>query len=341
MCIHGERNDSNRPFACAKQSQSATQTFIIARTYPLRLGIRSVPNFGMSSDDQDTAVSNVKRSPPVQGECDRLLVVARRAGPIGRVFKLIGSRLNIGRDSSNDIVLEEDENISRHHCKLERIEDRLLVTDVGSRNGTLLNDSRLLAVAELKTGDTLMIGSTLLKYWSAAAPEAELFEQVYQMAFTDGLTGLKNKQHLTEQLTREVLRARRYNRSLALLMIDIDFFKKVNDTHGHQAGDRVLRTVAKVISRCVRDEDVVARYGGEEMAVLLLECTLETARETAERIRAAVAASVAAWEGKELQVTISVGCAALSDDDANGDALVGRADKQLYEAKHAGRNRVC
>ncbi len=101
-----------------------------------------------------------------------------------------------------------------------------------------------------------------MKYWSAADPEAALYEQIHTSAFTDGLTELKNKRHLNEQLSREALRARRHKRPLALLMIDIDFFKKVNDDHGHPAGDRVLQSVATQIRACARktlSHDMVAR----------------------------------------------------------------------------------
>jgi diguanylate cyclase (GGDEF)-like protein len=204
----------------------------------------------------------------------------------------------------------------------------------------LVNDSELVTIAELKTGDKITIGSTVLKYWSAADPEAALYEQIYTSAFTDGLTGLKNKRHLNEQLSREALRARRYDRPLALLMIDIDFFKKVNDDHGHPAGDRVLQSVATQIRACVRSEDVVARYGGEEIVVMLLETTLEMARETAERIRSAVASTVVACRDVNVSVTVSIGCAELSAADADECGLVERADQQVYAAKKAGRNRV-
>jgi diguanylate cyclase (GGDEF)-like protein len=143
-------------------------------------------------------------------------------------------------------------------------------------------------------------------------------------------------------LDKEILRARRTGQSLALFMTDIDHFKKVNDTHGHPAGDAVLRHVAQVVRSQVRDElDIVARYGGEEFACVLVGASAEAALETAERIRAAVESSPSdIGTGTPLGVTLSLGMALFPADGKERQELVDGSDKALYRAKKAGRNRV-
>lgn len=164
--------------------------------------------------------------------------------------------------------------------------------------------------------------------------------RLYEMAVTDGLTGLFVHRHFQHRLDDEIRRAARTGRPLSLMLIDIDHFKKFNDEHGHQTGDRVLAGVAKVLRGEARGIDVVARYGGEEMAMILPETDAEGAAVFAERVRAAVeAASFEGEGGTRLSVTISVGVATWQAGEARRTFL-GRADRALYMAKEAGRNRV-
>jgi diguanylate cyclase (GGDEF)-like protein len=160
------------------------------------------------------------------------------------------------------------------------------------------------------------------------------------LARTDGLTGIANRRHLFELGAQEMSRARRFGHPLCALMLDIDHFKQVNDIHGHVAGDRILKIVARCFLALVRDIDVVARYGGEEFVILLVETDLTGARILAERLREQVAKTVAVTDQGPLTVTISLGvaCAQLERDDFA--ALLVRADSALYSAKQAGRNRV-
>jgi two-component system, cell cycle response regulator len=172
-------------------------------------------------------------------------------------------------------------------------------------------------------------------------------------ASTDGLTGLMNRRTLDERLSEAFAVARRYGRPLSVLMVDIDHFKAVNDTYGHAAGDAVLREVASRIKAQARLADTVARYGGEEIMVLLPETDLEGAKALGERVRAAVAAApVQAWtsgapsvggeadEATPVPVRVSVGVATLSAGMEGPEALMSAADAGLYAAKRAGRNRV-
>ena len=163
-----------------------------------------------------------------------------------------------------------------------------------------------------------------------------------RMATTDLLTALRTRRYLDGHLVREIAAARRSGRPLGLLMIDVDHFKRVNDTYGHDAGDRALAQVGAVLRNCLRPGDVVARYGGEEFAALLPGVDPRGVLELAERVRLAVGtASITAAEGMPLLVTVSVGAACVPDHALEAGDLVRAADRALYAAKHAGRNRTC
>ena len=162
-----------------------------------------------------------------------------------------------------------------------------------------------------------------------------------ELATRDALTGLLNRRELLRRLREELDRAQRYERPCALLLVDIDRFKSVNDTWGHPAGDAVLRAIADMIGNAVRPTDRAARYGGEEFAVLLPETGLEGALALAERLRAAIAARpVAVSPERSIAVTASLGVAARPDDGRDVESLIACADKALYRAKQGGRNAV-
>jgi diguanylate cyclase (GGDEF)-like protein len=156
----------------------------------------------------------------------------------------------------------------------------------------------------------------------------------------DGLTQIHNKRYLFEALERDIVRARRHGRSLSLVMLDVDHFKRINDQHGHLAGDFVLKELASVIQGRLRRDEVFARYGGEELAVVLPETPLEGAATLAEAIRQRVAAHRFVFQGETIRVTISAGAAALAESDQRAADLIRRADERLYAAKRDGRDRV-
>jgi diguanylate cyclase (GGDEF)-like protein len=252
-------------------------------------------------------------------------------------FELKGDRIRIGRDENVDIFLE-DGGISRVHLELTRIGNGWLVEDANSKNGALLNDQRLLAPTELKNGDRLKLGSIILKFLSGDDIEAAFAEEIFRSMVTDGLTGLANKEEFTRIFPNEVRRANRHQRPLSLVAFDLDFFKRLNDDHGHPAGDAVLSAVGKLVASAIRADDLAARTGGEEFCVMAPETDLEGAVALAEKLRLAIASHAEEYESKELQITISAGCAQLLPDES-WEALVSRADQKLYEAKQ-GRNRV-
>jgi len=180
----------------------------------------------------------------------------------------------------------------------------------------------------------LDVTAALVGQGASAYANARLFAQVQQLATTDGLTGVNNRRHFFDLARRQLSLARRNHRPLAALMIDIDHFKRINDTHGHGAGDDVIRTVAQTLQGSIRDPDVLGRYGGEEFAVIMSEMHGD-AIEIAERLRAAVASGPIG----SIRVTVSIGVAELKPDDEL-EGLLARADEALYSAKAAGRDCV-
>jgi diguanylate cyclase (GGDEF)-like protein/PAS domain S-box-containing protein len=160
-------------------------------------------------------------------------------------------------------------------------------------------------------------------------------------ARTDCLTGLSNRRHFLELASQELVRVRRYRSPLTLAMLDVDHFKTINDTYGHEIGDKVLMELADICCRALREPDVVGRIGGEEFAILFPQTTGDQAYEIAERLRVAIAAAKVPIErGLPVHFTVSLGITSFAESDTNIDMLLSRADKALYEAKHKGRNRV-
>jgi two-component system, cell cycle response regulator len=290
-----------------------------------------------SSDE--TAVTDVSQPVPSPQANDCLVIIHQRSAEAGKHYKLGDSPIRIGRDADNEIVLD-DPGVSRRHARLERRQQKLVLMDVGSKNGTLLNDRELAQTVELKNGDRIKIGATIFKYLSADDLEALLHEQIYVNTITDNLTQLHNRRHFDGEFAREFSRSRRHHRPLSLLVIDIDHFKNVNDTHGHHVGDITLKAIADAIRSSLRTEDIVARFGGEEIAVILPEATLDQAAAAAEKVRALVAELVVQFRDLRLSVTVSVGCASLEAGDADPPSFFERCDQKMYEAKAAGRNAV-
>jgi two-component system, cell cycle response regulator len=199
----------------------------------------------------------------------------------------------------------------------------VLVFEHGSRRGSRI-ERRLLTIVERFASHTAL-----------ALRNAMLLESLQRAASTDPLTGIANRRSFEEALDRELTRSCRTGEPLTLVMLDLDHFKQVNDNHGHQKGDEVLRRVAASLLENCRDMDVAARYGGEEFAVILTDCGAEEAATTAARLWAGVAA-----EENGLTFTVSAGYATFPDHVMSRDALVSAADKALYDAKSSGRNRI-
>ncbi len=168
----------------------------------------------------------------------------------------------------------------------------------------------------------------------------EMEQALRELAVTDPLTGVANRRRLMELGAQEVQRAQRTQEPLSVLMVDIDHFKRVNDTRGHPAGDAVIRALARIAGESVRAMDTVARMGGEEFAVMLPMADSRVAAEIAERLRESVAKAAVEWEAEPICFTVSVGAAQMGRETRDFDMLLGIADESLYRAKHGGRNCV-
>jgi len=176
---------------------------------------------------------------------------------------------------------------------------------------------------------------------AVALANLALRERLQELSVLDALTGVFNRRHLEMALEREVLRARRHRRGLAAVMIDVDHFKRLNDHHGHEAGDEVLRAIAGVLKRVVRETDIVCRYGGEEFALVLPEIDAEAALGRARQLVEACRALRPTFRGEPIgPVTISAGVAMLTPSNEGAADLLHRADTALYAAKHSGRDQA-
>ncbi|WP_346355052.1 diguanylate cyclase [Azotosporobacter soli] len=164
--------------------------------------------------------------------------------------------------------------------------------------------------------------------------------ELVMLATTDMLTGIANRRHFVDQVQAELQRARRYQRPVALLVMDLDRFKDVNDTYGHPCGDEVLRQFTQLCRHNLRNSDHLGRLGGEEFAALLPETALPAAKAVAERIRVSMEENRVAWEGQEVKCTVSIGVTVLGSEEESWETFLGRADRALYTAKRSGRNRV-
>jgi diguanylate cyclase (GGDEF)-like protein len=291
-------------------------------------------------DEDTTATDPEEIQAKLSSARNRATLTVLTGGASGRMFKLHSS-MTIGRSPACEIRLEDD-GISRSHARVRYEAEVATLEDLQSRNGTFVNGERIREIVKVVDGDKIQVGrGTVLRFGRADDLDESFHENLMSSALRDGLTKLFNKRYLMDRLDSELKFAVRHETALSLLMLDIDHFKKVNDSHGHLAGDAVLAQLANVLSRAVRNEDVVARFGGEEIAIILRAIGVEQAAHMAERLRKLVEGTAVDCGGKHLKATVSIGVAGFPATPARTiTELIDAADKALYRAKHAGRNRV-
>jgi diguanylate cyclase (GGDEF)-like protein len=290
-------------------------------------------------DERDTTQRTELSAGPRRSGLHSACVVVIHGEGLGKRIDVDEKPIIVGRSQECDLHIPHP-SVSRQHCSIWRDAEGYRVRDLGSTNRTRVNEQRIDG-AMLADGDHITIGETILKFISHASVEARYHEEVYQLATHDALTELCNRRHFLELLDKEIARAERHARPLALAIVDVDHFKRVNDEHGHIAGDGVLKRIAEVLRAHVRGEDIAARIGGEEFAVLLPEESPAAARAFAEQLREAIAAETFAPGGVPRRMTVSIGLADLSATRATRSALMRAADEALYAAKEGGRNLVC
>ena len=285
-----------------------------------------------------TQLTLLSGGPRRSGPRSACVVVIHGEG-LGKRADIEGAPVIVGRSQEADLHIPH-KSVSRQHCEILRDGDAYRIRDLGATNRTRVNDQPVTETL-LADGDHITLGETILKFISHASVEARYHEEVYQLATHDALTELYNRRHFVELVDKEIARALRHGRPLVMCIIDVDLFKPVNDQYGHIAGDGVLRQMAGLVRNFVRGEDIAARIGGEEFAVLLPESDLEAARAFADRLREAVAAASFELGGEDRRLTISIGVAGLAEGRRERSALMQAADAALYRAKEEGRNRVC
>jgi diguanylate cyclase (GGDEF)-like protein len=249
--------------------------------------------------------------------------------------------MTIGRSDVADVRIDDD-SASRIHARFVVNGGDVRIFDLDSTNGTFVND-RQVTELELRDGDYIQVGETIFKFLSGSNVEAKYHQEMYSLTTIDGLTKAYNRRYFVEVLEREIMRARRYERPLVLGLIDIDHFKKINDTWGHLAGDQILKDMSRIVLDTIRKEDIFSRYGGEEFALLLPEVGLDGAKILCERLRTSIEGAMFRYQDKRVQVTVSLGlaCTPCTGDRIVGEKLIELADAKLYEAKESGRNKLC
>ena len=282
-----------------------------------------------------TVVSRISDKPVAKEAC--LVVIYGQ--DLGKKYNLDQPAVLAGRSSKCDIQIDQ-ESVSRNHAKIINTGKSIILRDLGSTNGTYVNDE-LIDEYVLQDGDLIKIGRTIFKFLAGSNIENAYHEEIYRLTTVDGLTQIFNKRYFLETLEREISRAHRYHRELSLILFDIDLFKSVNDSHGHLAGDSVLRQLAAVLKQKIRREDIIARYGGEEFAIILPEISGANALLFAEKVRKLVEKTGFRFEDIRIPITVSVGVATMDESVQDTTAFVHLADRQLYQAKSEGRNRVC
>jgi diguanylate cyclase (GGDEF)-like protein len=247
----------------------------------------------------------------------------------------------LGRGPVCDVSVQ-GRGISRTHLRVEyALRQGVTVSDDNSTNGVFVNGART-AQQRLHDRDAVQIGpETVLRLLYAPACETTLRMHQYEQSIVDDLTGVHNRRYLMDSLDHELAFALRHEQPLCLMLVDIDHFKRVNDRCGHLAGDAVLKQIAERIADAVRGEDVFARLGGEEFAIVTRGLDTDATGEAAERVRRLVAARAFPWQEEAIECTISIGGAMLRPtEDLDARVLLKRADDNLYRAKSGGRNRV-
>ncbi|MET0401720.1 MAG: GGDEF domain-containing protein [Cystobacter sp.] len=283
-----------------------------------------------------TLISKISERPV---DMDAALVVIYGL-ELGRKYDLCTPQTLIGRSTRAEIQVDQ-ESISRNHACITTDRRGVFIKDLGSTNGTFVNDDPVRQETPLTNGDLVKIGRTIFKFIAGGNIETAYHDEIYRLTTMDGLTQIYNRRYFEEALEREVSRSRRYERCLALVMFDVDHFKRVNDTHGHLAGDYVLKQLASTLRTRLRREDVFARYGGEEFGLLLPEVDLPGAVKLADKVRRMVEQQRFEFDKNLIPVSISLGAAVLESEHRDVEDLKRAADAKLYAAKAAGRNRVC
>ncbi len=316
----------------------------------------SINGVGRATErDRHTIDASLSHSPALAAPDDVAQTVgpSRSARPYRILLELAGERPGavsslcepsstvIGRGAEAEVSLG-DATVSLRHALITTRDGEAHVEDLGSSNGTFLNGRRIRARTRLADSDYLRFGAgTILKFSMVDELEEQAHRTLFELTLRDPLTRLYNRRYFDERLLNEFGFAQRQQTQLAILLIDIDHFKRFNDTCGHQVGDAVLKLVASSIQAMMRPEDVLARYGGEEFVVLTRATSARNMEILGQRVCRRIAALPLNLPGPALKLTVSIGASSLSlEEPGSAEGLLRAADLALFAAKSGGRNRT-
>ena len=284
--------------------------------------------------------TDISGPPTLPSIVDRAVLLRMDGVQAGQIIGLEQWPFTVGRHPTNQLRIDED-SISRFHARIVRSGDEYTVEDMGSRNGVFVSGKRVTR-AKLEHDSWLQFGPRVsFRFSMTDVREERLLRKLYESSTRDALTGAYNRLHFEERLRAEVAYAIRHKAQASLVLIDLDHFKRVNDTYGHPAGDAVLKRACEACSRALRTEDVFARFGGEEFAVVLRGIDIKGASRLGDRLRQSLSAEIVEHEGQRIQVTLSAGAASIACcKNPSSEELIAIADRRLYLAKQQGRNRV-
>ena len=290
-------------------------------------------------DDDKTGVHEVQPLDLSDSASRTPALICINGRSVGQTFLLSKEETTIGRAPECDVFLD-DEGVSRHHARVIRKKDKLILLDLGSTNGTY-HDGERIEVLTFEDRQRIQLGTaTILEFRYQDEQEREFHALLETFRTHDPMTEAYNKRAFMVEIDKEAGFAKRHGQPLSLIMFDLDHFKRINDTYGHQAGDLVLSSVARCVQKTIRKEDVFARYGGEEFALLLRNTSEEAAFILGERIRRSIEDLEVTHNDRRIPCTVSVGVAVLDGQITRSAELIDAADRRLYDAKRKGRNRT-
>lgn len=299
------------------------------------------------SDDK-TIIAETPNLTILQGPKRKNACLVQYSGAkLGKRYPLTEQQNVVGRSPTAQVIINEA-SVSRQHARFMLVGDDVKVEDMGSSNGTFVNDVRAEGQVALKDADIVRLGTVLLKFFAHDNVDSVMHDKIYRMATIDAGTQIFNKQYLLDALESEFKFSKTYDRDLSIIYYDLDFFKKVNDNYGHNAGDFILKESAALIKAGLRKDDILGRYGGEEFVIILPNTNGQIAADLAERLRIKHETHVFQLDqekdGAKIKVPhkqhVSMGVAQLKPNIPTTKDFLEVADKKLYNSKHTGRNKV-
>jgi len=289
----------------------------------------------------ETIIFNLKENSPFPNDKQGFLTVVRGGGadlgksmPVGKLIE-IGSSKNCGLSLG-------DMHVSSRHARLWHSDDgSYLLEDLGSSNGTRINLKEAKSKVALVDGDKIYVGKSVIRFTMADAVDLNFHDELSQKVHIDPLTGLDSKHCFDDAMEIAVSNAQRTHSVLSLLMMDMDGLKAINDTHGHLFGAYAIGESGRIIGRTLGDYGRACRFGGDEFTAMLPGQNKSSAMKIGEEIRLGIDQANLEIDGVPLHPTISIGVACYPEDGATIEELINAADRALYRAKHAGKNRVC